>query len=95
MVSVGYGGFIPFVGLAETATDYTLFAIVLAFLLVSTIAAMKIDSIPLRVTVLLVDLALVMPLKDYGTMYCVFAILFGLAVLFRTVYDAFDRGPEV
>ena len=76
-------------------TDYILLAIVLAFLLVSTIAAMMIYSMPLRVTVLLADFALVMPLKDYGTMYCVFAILFGFAVLFRTVYDTFDRGPEV
>lgn len=76
-------------------TDYILLAIVLCFMAVLTIAAMKIDSIPFRVTVLLVDFALVTPLKDYGAMYCVFAILFGIAVLFRTVHDAIDRGPEV
>ena len=95
MVTIGYGGFIPFVGFVDTATDYTLLGISLGFLMIAVIAAMKLDSMPFRITVVFVCFGATYPLLDYGLMYCVFAVLFGVAVIMRTVYDTFSRGAEV
>lgn len=95
MATVGFGGFIPFVGYAEQATDYMLMAIVLGFLMVGVIVAMRFDSLPLRLTFMLACFGATYPLYDYGIMYSVFAILFGLAILARAVHGVFERGPEV
>lgn len=95
MVCVGYGGFIPFVGFGETSTDYTMLIIAMAILFTGTISAMKIDSIPWRITIMIINFLLPVVFQDYDMMYSIFAILAGIAVLFRTVYDAIARGAEV
>ena len=84
MVTISYGG-----------ADYILLAISLALLMVAAISAMKIDSIPWRLTVMFLCFGLTYPLLDFGIMYSVFAVMFGVAVIMRTVYDMFNRGAEV
>jgi len=80
------------VGCCTPILDYTYLAIILGFVTVNSIAALKIPSLPYRFLVFMANIILMPQVDDSGMQFSIILFFLAFVVLFRAITDTVSEG---